>query len=419
MTTTLYQGHALEVLRGLEAGSVQACLTSPPYWGLRDYHCPLVSWPDGWHGSLGLEADVASYILHLVAIFREVKRVLRDDAILFVNIADSYAGTGKSGGGRQWEQWAVAGMEYLGPRGGKWYPPPSGTRQKSLCLIPQRLAIALQDDGWILRQVFPWVKRNCMPGSQQDRPTNALEWWLMCVQQPRYYCDMESIRQPAIYAEHHEKYTSLRSGKTYNSRNAQNLAGDNGGLRGKLQDATGRTYRNTDLWFASLAEPYGLVGVGDELVGLDVPTRAGPAGHYATFSPELITPLLQMATSARGACSACGSPWRRVLERTPMEIRRTYNHPAELRTRTSGTMLKSPESRTTGWQSQCACDAPTRPCVVLDPFAGRGTAGLAAQRLGLDAVLIELNASDIAASRQRLAADAPLLAHITEGSLHV
>lgn len=379
MTTTLYQGHALDVLATLAAASVQVTCTSPPYYGLREYQCPPVTWPDGWTGSLGREPTVRQYIAHLVSIFTAVKRVLRLDGMLFVNIADSYR------------------------------------HKKSLCLIPQRLAIALADDGWIVRQVFPWIKVNGMPSSQTDRPTSALEWWLMCTQQPHYFSDLESVRREASRQQGGNVQTSQQkygNGTSYGPSHKTTL---------KTPLET-RTYRNTDLWFQSLTPPYGLVGVGEELVGLEVPTQPGPDGHYATFSPDLVEPLLRLATSPKGCCTGCGAPLTRVMSQEPgFQARREYAQGQQ--GRRMGKALDADykgvgyaRGKTLGWQRTCPhAEAPTQPCMVLDCFAGRGSTLLAAQRLGLHSVGIELSAADVHATHQRLTLEAPLLADIRDG----
>lgn len=345
---------------------------------------------NAWQGSLGLEPIIALYVAHLVQIFAAVQRVLRPDGILFVNIADTM-------------------------------------RHKSLCLIPQRLAIALADDGWIVRQVFPWIKVNGMPNSQTDRPTSALEWWLMCTQQPRYYSDLESVRREASRQQGGNVQTSQQkygNGTSYGPSHKTTL---------KTPLET-RTYRNTDLWFHSLTPPYGLVGVGEELVGLDVPTQPGPAGHYATFSPDLVEPLLRLATSPKGCCGVCGAPVRRVVDRQSFGKQEPSHgkYAAQEKNGAARNMVASvkaaratgqahdhpfPAPSTRGWERTCLhVEASTAPCTVLDCFAGRGSTLLAAQRLGLHGVGIELRAADVHATRQRLTLEAPLLALIREGS---
>jgi len=196
MTNHIIQGDARDVLPTLDAGSVQCVVTSPPYWGLRDY---------GVEGQIGLEPTPDAYITTLVAVFREVRRVLRDDGTCWLNLGDSYAATGKSGGGKRGEKWSAIGADYTGPKGGKWRPAPAGLKPKDLCMIPARVALALQADGWYLRSDIIWAKGlsfcdtyagTVMPESVTDRPTSAYEHMFLLTKQARYYYDADAVREP-------------------------------------------------------------------------------------------------------------------------------------------------------------------------------------------------------------------------------
>ena len=178
---TLYCADAVVALRDLPDGCAQTCITSPPYWGLRDY---------GVEGQLGLESTPDAYVAALVGVFREVKRVLRDDGTLWCNLGDSYAGSGPSGASYQSETTKRrAGMDTdgafrisktLAERGLTYAEkkpiPPPGLKAKDLCGIPWRVAFALQADGWYLRSDVIWAKPNPMPESVTDRPTKAHEY---------------------------------------------------------------------------------------------------------------------------------------------------------------------------------------------------------------------------------------------------
>lgn len=187
----IYGQDAKASLRTIEAGSVQVVCTSPPYYNLRDY---------GADGQLGLEASPEQYIESLVLLFREVRRVLSDDGTVWLNIGDSYAGTCKSGGGKQGEKWAAHGADTEGARGGKYVPPPSGLKPKDLMGIPWRVALALQADGWWLRNDIIWAKPNPMPSSAQDRCTVAHEYLFLLTKSARYYYDADAIREPLAEA---------------------------------------------------------------------------------------------------------------------------------------------------------------------------------------------------------------------------
>lgn len=192
-------GDCREVLATLEAGSVQCCVTSPPYWGLRDY---------GVEGQIGLEAMPAEYIEKLVQVFREVGRVLADDGTLWLNLGDCYAtGAGKvgecPGGGQQGERWAGRGMNTKQPKWAKALGPIqqpnrmpiTGLKPKDLVGMPWRVAFALQADGWYLRSDIIWHKPNPMPESVTDRPTKSHEYLFLLSKRERYYYDCDAIKE--------------------------------------------------------------------------------------------------------------------------------------------------------------------------------------------------------------------------------
>lgn len=173
-------GDALSVLKCCPEESFQCCITSPPYWGLRDY---------GYSNQIGSESDYKDYILHLVAIFREVKRTLKEDGVLWLNIGDSY-----TSGNRKWrdsdKKNQARGMNYRPPT-------PEGLKPKDLIGIPWRLALALQDDGWFFRSDIVWYKPNCQPESVKDRPTRAHEYLFLMSKSKNYYYDNEAIKEPS------------------------------------------------------------------------------------------------------------------------------------------------------------------------------------------------------------------------------
>jgi len=187
---TIYCGDCRDILPTLADGSVHCCVTSPPYWGLRDYGCD---------GQIGLERTPEEYVAALVAVFREVRRVLKDDGTLWLNLGDSYASSGTSGHQRL----DVLG-ERLGCGGGHKHssqdcgraPTPPGLKQKDLVGIPWRVAFALQADGWYLRQDIIWAKPNPMPESVTDRCTKSHEYVFLLAKSPRYYYDAEAVAEP-------------------------------------------------------------------------------------------------------------------------------------------------------------------------------------------------------------------------------
>lgn len=175
----------------LPDNTFQCCVTSPPYWGLRDYEAA---------NQIGAEDNVDDYIDNLVKVFREVKRTLKDDGTFWLNIGDSY-----TSGNRTWrdedKKNVARAMSYRPPT-------PEGLKPKDLIGVPWRLAFALQADGWYLRSDIIWHKPNCQPESVKDRPTRAHEYLFLFSKSEKYYYDYEAIKEPAIFA----------NGKTKNKR---------------------------------------------------------------------------------------------------------------------------------------------------------------------------------------------------------
>jgi site-specific DNA-methyltransferase (cytosine-N4-specific) len=176
---TIIVGDARQELRHIADGTFQCCVTSPPYWGLRDYDI---------EGQIGAESKVDDYLADLVAVFREVRRTLRDDGTLWLNIGDSY-----TSGGRTWrdtdDKNPARGMSYRAPT-------PDGLKPKDLIGVPWRLAMALQADGWYLRADIIWYKPNCQPESVKDRPTRSHEYVFLLSKSEQYFYDHEAIKEP-------------------------------------------------------------------------------------------------------------------------------------------------------------------------------------------------------------------------------
>jgi len=179
--TEVLVGDARTLLANIPENTFQCAVTSPPYWGLRDY---------GIEGQIGAETDVRQYIKDLVALFAEVRRTLKPDGTLWLNIGDSY-----TSGGRTWrdsdKKNAGRGMSYRAPT-------PEGLKPKDLIGVPWRIAFALQEDGWYLRTDIIWNKPNCQPESVKDRPTRSHEYVFLFSKNERYYYDWESIMEPAV-----------------------------------------------------------------------------------------------------------------------------------------------------------------------------------------------------------------------------
>ena len=179
--STIIEGDALYALRAIPEKSIQCVITSPPYWGLRDY---------GVDGQIGLEKTLPQFINHLVAVFDEVKRVLRDDGILWLNIGDGY--TSGNRGYRASDKKNPARAMAIRP------DTPDGLKPKDLQGIPWRLAFALQDDGWYLRSDIVWNKPNAMPESVKDRPTRAHEYLFMLTKSEKYFYNHEAVKEVGL-----------------------------------------------------------------------------------------------------------------------------------------------------------------------------------------------------------------------------
>ena len=335
-------GDCRKVLRTLDAESVQCVVTSPPYFGLRDYDVA---------GQIGLEDTPAAFVAELVGVFREVRRVLRDDGTLWLNLGDSYAGS-----------WGAQSREHAGKHrpnvsaisanqvkaaairqsgtGSLGRTP--GLKPKDLIGIPWRVAFALQEDGWYLRSDIIWNKPNCMPESVQDRPTSAHEHLFLLSKSQTYHYDAAAIREPESVPDWDDG-TRVFGGKNKHGANVQH--GDR--TTGRLATSRKRgvpphaAYANSD--------QSGLDGVerghGRNARNVwTIATRPFAGAHFATFPTALVEP-----------CILAGCP-------------------------AGGT--------------------------VLDPFCGSGTTGVVATRLGRKSILIDLNPANAAMTKARIVAEA-------------
>jgi DNA modification methylase len=393
MPVRILRGDCLDVLRSLPADSVHCCVTSPPYYGLRDY---------GVAGQIGLEATPDAYIAQMVEVFRLVRRVLRDDGTVWLNLGDSYAsGTGYKTSSPQQSR---NGRGVCGPRNlhasaaranARGFMDYGEAKPKDLLMMPARVALALQADGWWLRSDIIWHKPNPMPESVTDRPTSAHEHVFLLAKQPRYFFDADGIREKvgeetrrttefrgetSPYKDH-QSYTNTSATKTHAPRGDPSLAGRNA----------------RSVWTIATA-PYS-------------------DAHFATFPPELAERCIKAGTSERGCCAACGAPWVRQVERKHYGDKSGGDRSLE-KGFTRNAMGGQQEwdayvaPVTTGWSPSCTCAAACVPAVVLDPFGGSGTVGLVADRLQRDAVLIELNPDYAAMAERRLHRDAGLFAEV-------
>ncbi|HXJ92650.1 MAG TPA: site-specific DNA-methyltransferase [Terriglobia bacterium] len=257
----LLEGDALARLSEMDAGAVNCCITSPPYFGLRDY---------GQEGQIGLEATPDEYVARLVGVFAEVKRVLRDDGTLWLNLGDSYAGGGN--GSRDPERWPKQSRSNNGDRI-KYAKKGTGLKDKNLLGIPWMVAFALRADGWYLRSEIIWAKPNPMPESVTDRPTKAHEQVFLLSKSRSYYYDSEAIREPDLGTDHPRTVHLEASLEPSNG-----LVGPHAGIRtAEGRNGAGRNKRS--VWTVA-TQPY-------------------PDAHFATFPPKLIEPMV-LAGCPRG-----------------------------------------------------------------------------------------------------------------------
>jgi DNA modification methylase len=388
---TLYVGDALDVIAALPAESVDCCMTSPPYYGLRDYG--TATWEGGDPGcdhlmpsgggtaasglaryengmtqeaieahverrrmayrevcarcgarrvdrQIGLESTPEEYVARLVEVFREVRRVLAPHGTCWLNLGDSYASGAKG----------------------------SGAKPKDLLLMPARVALALQDDGWWVRSDVIWSKPNPMPESVTDRPTRSHEYLFLLTKSARYWWDAEAVAEPI---------TTKRSP----SRKAKATGVGHAALRpnGTPYDGQGVKRNVRSVWTIATV-PY-------------------PDAHFATFPEELARRAI-LAGCPERVCATCGEASRRVVDRVDTGRRQKMADEWATHEGGHGSFHRNGREKgaagvpvmatvTTGW-TDCGHNA-YRPGVVLDPFMGSGTVALVARKLGRRAVGIELN----------------------------
>ena len=364
----IIQGDALTRLKELSSEAVDCCITSPPYYGLRDY---------GVEGQIGLEESPEAYVSKLVDVFREVRRVLKKEGTLWLNLGDSYASA-----------WASGRRNVIGnpSRTNRIIRMGDGLKEKDLIGIPWMVAFALRADGWYLRSDIIWHKPNCMPESVTDRPTKSHEYIFLLSKSKRYFYDNEAIKEETA------PYRKCGVGAEYCNENSDPKGGGfrgKGGLK-KWRPVNGRNKRT--VW--------------------TVATKPYSEAHFATFPEKLIEPCILAGTSEKGYCSACGAPWTRHIEKCA-SVKKIRNEPyaiasgkgkhAQLFTRRSSC------AQTIGWRPSCSCILDCAwpgplPGVVLDPFFGAGTTGLVAKKLGRRFIGIELNEAYIGMAQKRIAA---------------
>jgi DNA modification methylase len=283
-------GDAVERLAELPDGSVRTCVTSPPYWGLRDY---------GNDGQLGLEPTPQEFIENLCKVFDEVWRVLADDGTLWVNIGDSYFPHGGSRGNKTPAGDTLRGRDNEYRPAPKLSPGDANLKQKDLVGIPWRFAFAMQDRGWYLRQDIIWAKPNPMPESVTDRCTKAHEYIFLLTKNPRYYFDNEAIREPLAPSSISRLAQDVES--QAGSVRANGGAKTNGNMKAVGPRFGGKKYGDSDdpKHATKSGNVYEPNGRRNKRSVWNVSTRSYKEAHFAVYPPELITPCI-LAGSAEG-----------------------------------------------------------------------------------------------------------------------
>ena len=351
---TLHHGDALEVVRSLPDGLARCIVTSPPYFGLRDY---------GADGQIGAEASVGEYVDRMVELFRELRRVLADDGTLWLNLGDSY--NAKPGQRKVTDK---AGAKQQSKRGSTGSPSinEAGMPAKGLLGVPWRVALAMQDDGWILRSDIIWHKPNPMPESVTDRPTKSHEYLFLFSKKPHYYYDAAAIAETAVGGA---KGSSFTAGKTADHQLGR--AGDGERERPQLRRAFDLAKKNglTDEHLAAIRA----VGMND----------AGKAASVQSGAGKNTAEAQRLADEAK---AALGGYYREFLTGGVKNKRTVWTVPT----------VPFPGSHFAVYPPELI-----RPCilagsapddVVLDPFSGSGTTGAVATFEGRRYVGIDLNA---------------------------
>jgi DNA modification methylase len=310
----VYQGHCIEITKTIPDRFINTVVTSPPYWGLRDYGIAKSDWPTmsyspmtgipeiiipEWAGCLGLEPNPEMFVGHMVLVFREIWRVLRDDGTLWINFGDTYSKTGLSG----------MGDPTIGERnlGGMKMPArsiPNGLKPKDLIGIPWRVAFALQADGWYLRMDNIWSKPNCMPESTTDRPTKAHEYFFLLSKKKKYFFDHKSIREPMAASSivrlnqgiDGQRGSERANGgaKTNGPQQSRTRAKGNARtFRGGGTYTQGQSFQNsTEVQRGSRGNELNESGMRNKRSVWTVATAQMKEAHFATFPEKLIEPCI-------------------------------------------------------------------------------------------------------------------------------
>ena len=373
-----------DFLKPLPDESVNCVVTSPPYWKQRDYNVA---------GQIGLEPTVQEYVATLVRLFHEVYRVLRKDGTLWLNLGDTYANDQKLGGHSAMGKQAYLADHVKATR--QKYS--SGLPPKSLIMVPARVAIAMQDDGWVLRNDIIWHKPSVMPESVTDRLTSCHEHIFLFVKSDNYWFDQDAIREKQTGGTHSRGKGTSKKGITEHDGFIRNNASYNESMTAYTDVPGGRNSR--DVW--------------------TIQSQRLKHKHYAAFPMELAERCISAGCPAT-VCSECQAPYVRIIEKEsipeaadwlPYEGKHASQDDQASHKRILGNIRRLraagrdhdnplPKRITVGWQPTCKCGADTEKGIVLDPFMGSGTVALKARELGRHYIGCDL---DVTIANERLA----------------
>ena len=389
MNDLIMVGDALATLQTMPSNSVHCWVTSPPYLWLRNY---------GVAGQIGLEDTVEEYLRVMTLVMSEARRVLRDDGTLWLNLGDSYAGSGRGPSGKS--SCMGQGQEKRQGFSDGRHAIPDGAKPKDLLGIPWQVAFALRSAGWFLRSDIIWHKPNPQPSSIKDRPGMSHEYLFLLSKSPRYFYDWWAVREASV-GGHDSGNKGRKSSHQPGSGPAGSIPWTNQKTRNRrtVWTIAPRQFRDTE-------------------------------GHYATFPPGLVTPCVMAGTSEHGACAECGAPFKRIVVaseayakhlgrdwadatgKDDAEGRGHFTFPDGRKSTTMRTKRDAPALSAQydhgGWERTCAHEgAGVVPCVVGDIFSGMATTGLVARSLGRKYLGIELSPKYAERSAIRLRDAAP------------
>ena len=387
---------------------------------------------------MGSEPTIDAFVGALVEVFREVRRVLRDDGTLWLNLGDSYVrgervkGVADAARGTGCHAAVTASQTY----GAGAISP-----EKQLLGIPWRVAFALQDDGWILRKDIIWEKPSVMPESVTDRCTSSHEHLFHFAKRTDYFYDAIAIMEPTSSDSH----ARAKRGRSASAKWAdggpgrQSLAGGQSsvgrflpaGVNPKAAAApVGEGVKQNASFSAAVTQ---LVAMRNKRDVWRILVEPFKGAHFATMPPGLAEPCIMAGTSEHGCCADCGAPWRRVVEKGEADLEAQRAAGGDAQGAYHGQSTKGHDAAgvqnardvkrrilegmvqrvTVDWVPTCACPARERvACTVLDPFGGAGTTGLVADRLGRNAILVELSPTSAAMARDRILGDAGMFAAV-------